>query len=84
LIINEDIKMQEDDMTVTDKASELMRVTSESVSYTRQIPASVGSAIVEDGILQITPDLEQAITEVDRGEVVSMNEFKTIFAKWID
>ena len=76
--------MQEDDKTVADKAFEPMLATSESMTYTRQIPTGVGTAIVEDGILQITPDLEQAIAEVDRGEVVSMNEFKTIFAKWID
>lgn len=41
-------------------------------------------AHIVDGVLQITPDLEQEIAEVERGEVVTMGEFKTMFAKWLD
>jgi predicted transcriptional regulator len=37
-----------------------------------------------DGRLQITPDIEEEIAEVDRGETVSMSEFKIMFAKWLD
>lgn len=37
-----------------------------------------------DGILQITPDLEEIIEEIELGEVVSMSEFKSMFAKWLD
>ena len=33
--------------------------------------------------LQVTPDMEEEIAEVERGEVVSMSEFKTIFARWL-
>lgn len=41
-------------------------------------------ASVVEGILQITPDIEEEITAVERGETVSMDEFKTMFAQWID
>lgn len=37
-----------------------------------------------DSILQITPDLEEIIEEIELGEVVSMSEFKSMFAKWLD
>lgn len=39
---------------------------------------------IVDGVLQITPDLEDIIEEVELGEVVSMSEFKSMFAKWLD
>ena len=39
---------------------------------------------IDDGVLQITPDLEMIIEEVEQGEVVSMCEFKSMFAKWLD
>ena len=41
-------------------------------------------AHVVDSVLQITPDIEEEIAEVERGETVSMSEFKTMFAKWLD
>ena len=37
-----------------------------------------------DGVLQITPDIEEEIAEVEQGQVVTMDEFKTMFAKWLD
>ena len=37
-----------------------------------------------DGTLQVTSDIEDEIAEVERGEVISMGEFKTMFAKWLD
>ena len=37
-----------------------------------------------DDVLQITSDLEEDIKEVEQGNVVSMNEFKSMFAKWLD
>lgn len=40
--------------------------------------------LIQDGVLQITPELEGIIEEVERGEVVSMDEFKTMFARWIE
>ena len=39
--------------------------------------------LILDGVLQVTPDIEEEIAEVERGEVVSMSEFKTMFAKWL-
>lgn len=41
-------------------------------------------AQIVDGVLQITPDIEEEISEVERGETVSMDEFKTMFARWLD
>ena len=41
-------------------------------------------ASVVEGILQVTPDIEEEIAVADRGETVSMDEFKTMFAQWLD
>ena len=48
------------------------------------MPEDMDYAHIVDGVLQITPDLEEEIAEVERGEVVTMGEFKTMFAKWLD
>ena len=48
------------------------------------LPDDVDYASVVEGILQITPDIEEEIAAADCGETVSMDEFKTMFAKWID
>ena len=47
------------------------------------IPDDVAYAHIVDGVLQVTPDMEEEIAEVERGEVVSMSEFKTMFARWL-
>lgn len=47
------------------------------------IPDGVDYAHIVDGVLQVTPDIEEEITEVERGEVVSMPEFKTMFGRWL-
>lgn len=47
------------------------------------IPDDVDFANIVDGVLQVTPDIEEEIAEVERGETVSMAEFKTMFAKWL-
>lgn len=41
------------------------------------------TVIVVNSVLQITPDIEEEITEVERGETVSMSEFKSMFSKWL-
>ena len=38
---------------------------------------------VVNGMLQVTPDIEEEITAVECGETVSMGEFKSMFAKWL-
>ena len=48
------------------------------------LPDDVDYASVVEGILQVTPDIEEEIAAADRGETVSMDEFKTRFAKWLD
>ena len=47
------------------------------------MPDDVDYAHVVNGILQVTPDIEEEIAAVDRGETVSMGEFKTMFARWL-
>lgn len=48
------------------------------------VPDDLDYANVVNSVLQITPDIEEEIAEVERGETVSMSEFKTMFAKWLD
>lgn len=67
-----------------DMAAEPLLAPSETVTYSKSMPSGLDFVSIENGVLQITPDIEQEIEEVDRGEVVSMQEFKTTFAKWID
>lgn len=47
------------------------------------MPETVAYAHVENDVLQVTPDIEDEIAAVDRGETVSMDEFKTIFSRWL-
>ena len=47
------------------------------------IPDDVDYAYIVNGILQVTPDIEEEIAAVDYGERVSMGEFKTMFARWL-
>lgn len=47
------------------------------------MPDDVAYAHISDGVLQVTPDIEEEIAEVERGETVSMSEFKTMFARWL-
>lgn len=48
------------------------------------LPDDMDYASVVEGILQVSPDIEEEIASVDRGETVSMDEFKTMFAQWLD
>lgn len=48
------------------------------------LPDDVDYASIVEGILQITPDIEEEIAAVERGETVSMDKFKTMFAQWLD
>ena len=47
------------------------------------LPDDVDYADIVEGILQVTPDIEEEIAAADRGETVQMDEFKTMFAKWL-
>lgn len=56
------------------------------VAYTYEghvIPDGVDYARITDGVLQVTPDVEEEIAEVERGEVVSMAEFNKMFSRWL-
>ena len=47
------------------------------------IPEDLPYADIENGVLQVTQDIEEDIAAVDRGETVTMNEFKTMFSRWL-
>ena len=47
------------------------------------MPGDVDYAYIVNGTLQVTPDIEEEIAATDRGETISMNEFKTMFARWL-
>lgn len=65
-------------MTAGEPAADVAYAYEKSV-----IPDDVEYAHTVDGVLQVTPDIEQEIAEVERGEVVSMSEFKTMFSRWL-
>ena len=46
-------------------------------------PDFIDYAIIENGVLQVTPDLQDEIDETEKGDNVSMNEFKTMFSQWL-
>jgi hypothetical protein len=48
------------------------------------LPDDVDYASIVEGILQVTPDIEEEIAAADCGETVSMDKFKTMFAQWLD
>ena len=48
------------------------------------LPDDVDYASIVEGILQVTPDIEEEIAAADCGETVSMDEFKTMFAQWLE
>ena len=48
------------------------------------LPDDVNYADVVEGILQVTPDIEEEIAAAERGDTVQLDEFKTMFAKWLD
>ena len=63
-------------------AGEPVAATAMATEYA--LPEDVDYANIVDGTLQVTSDIEDEIAEVERGEVISMGEFKTMFAKWLD
>ena len=65
-------------LTAQEPSAELAYAYEEPV-----IPNDVDYAHIVDGVLQVTPAIEEEIAEVERGEVVSMSEFKTMFARWL-
>lgn len=47
------------------------------------MPEDLAYAHIIDNVLQITPDIEEEIEEVNSGDVVNMSQFNTMFAKWL-
>ena len=71
---------EEDGSVMT--AGEPAAATAMATDYV--LPEDVDYANIVDGTLQVTSDIEEELAEIERGEVVSMDEFKTMFAKWLD
>lgn len=65
-------------LTAQEPAADAVYANEEPVT-----PDDVAFAHIVDGVLQVTPDMEEEIAETERGEVVSMSEFKTMFARWL-
>ena len=66
----------------TNMACEPLLVPADDVDIA--MPNDMPYANIVDGKLQITPDIEEEIAEVERGENVIMSEFNMMFAKWLD
>lgn len=49
----------------------------------QMMPDDVDYAHIVNGVLQVTPDIEEEIAEIERGETVSMSEFRNMFAQWL-
>lgn len=47
------------------------------------LPEDVPHAHIVNGVLQVTPSIEEEIAEVDRGETVSMEVFNNMFSRWL-
>lgn len=47
------------------------------------LPDDVEYADIVEGILQVTPDIEEEIAAAERGDTLQLDEFKTMFAKWL-
>ena len=45
------------------------------------MPDDVAFASIVDGVLQVTPDIEEEMVAVERGETVSLGEFNKMFAQ---
>lgn len=65
-------------LTAQEPAADVAHAYEEAV-----LPDDMAYARIVDGVLQVTPDLEEEIAEVECGRTVSMTEFKTMFAKWL-
>ncbi|MCR5646005.1 MAG: hypothetical protein K6F96_06420 [Bacteroidales bacterium] len=50
---------------------------------TQLLPDELDYASIVEGILLVTPDIEEEIADADCGKTVQMDEFKTMFAKWL-
>ncbi len=48
------------------------------------LPDDVDYASIVEGILQVTSDIEEEIAAADCGKTVSMDAFKTMFARWLE
>jgi len=65
----------------TDMCCEPAVAITESVEVA--MPGGLPYAHIMDNVLQITPDIEEEIAEIDNGDIVTMSQFNTMFAKWL-
>ena len=74
-------QMEEEDNSILNAKDAVYAITEMKETV---IPDDVDYAHVVDGKLQVTPDIEEEIAEVERGETVSLDEFKSMFSRWLD
>ena len=74
-------QMEEEDNSTLNAKDAVYAVTEMKETV---IPDDLDYAHVVDGKLQVTPDIEEEIAEVERGETVSLDEFKSMFSRWLD
>ena len=48
------------------------------------MPDDMAYAQIVDGVLQVTPDIEAELADADNGDTVTMDEFKMMFARWLE
>lgn len=67
-----------------DKEATDANVSDPAVAYAMVVDSAMPNGLpyanIENGTLQVTPDIEEEIAEVERSESVSMHEFNSIFA----
>ena len=72
--------------TYEEEHDNLLSAQESVAAYVAEAPAmpdGVAYANIKDGVLQVTPNIEEEIAAVERGETVSMAEFKSMFARWL-
>ena len=72
--------------TYEEEHDDLLTAQEPVAAYVAEAPAmpdGVAYANIQDGVLQVTPDIEEEIAAVERGETDSMAEFKSMFAQWL-
>lgn len=51
----------------------------------RGLPQGVNKATMQNCyVLEVTPDIDMAIAEMERGDTITLSEFRKVILKWRD
>ena len=82
------VPMEEKRNAVSEEGFGCMTAAEPVVAYAPEttpiLPEDMAYAHIVNNVLQVTPDIEEDILAVERGDIVSLGEFKTMFARWLD